>query len=68
MFNGKLSIFRLLSFGVPKIIVVRHVKPVKKVPLNMADLTSMKHAVSSLKINMDGSFLKKGKLSVHSEF
>ena len=27
VFNGKLLIFRLLSFGVPKIRIVRHVKP-----------------------------------------
>ena len=41
MFDAKVSIKRLPSFSVPKITVIRHVKPILKVAINVADPNSL---------------------------
>ena len=56
LFNGKLLIFKFLSFSVLKIMVVRHVSRLKVAP-NMADPTSIKHSVNSLKASKIDQFV-----------
>ena len=41
MFDAKVLIKRLPSFSVPKITVIRHVKPIFKVAVNVADPNSL---------------------------
>ena len=50
LFDGKLLIFRLPFFGVPKFMVIQHVCVTRlKIAPNMADPTSMNHSISSFK-------------------
>ena len=41
MFDAKVLIKRLSSFSVPKITVIRHVKPIFKAAVNVADPNSL---------------------------